>query len=172
MTAQGQLALVLVDLQTRIVDLDLRPRTGRDVVTTARTLAEAFRAAGAPVVVVQVHRPGVDEQPPGSELVDGVLAEGDLLFTKRAIGAFHSGEFDALLRERGIDTLVMAGLATNLGVESTARAAVDHGYTVHFVEDAMSALSADEHDHAFRHTFPRFGSVTTAAEAAELARKA
>ncbi|MFF0292788.1 isochorismatase family cysteine hydrolase [Kitasatospora sp. NPDC004614] len=170
MTTQGRLALMLIDLQTRIVDLEFKPRSGREVVATARTLADAYRTAGVPVVVVQVHRPGIPEQPPGSELVDGVLAEGDLLFTKQAIGAFHSGELDTHLRERGIDTLVLAGLVTNMGVESTARAAVDHGYKVHFVEDAMAALTAEEHDHAFRHTFPRFGTVTTATEAATLAQ--
>ncbi|MEV7443199.1 isochorismatase family protein [Streptomyces sp. NPDC091204] len=59
----------------------------------------------------------------------------------------------------GVERLVLAGLVTTMGVESTARAASDHGYEVEFVEDAMSAFAADEHEFAVRRIFPRFGEV-------------
>ncbi|WP_329415231.1 isochorismatase family protein [Streptomyces sp. NBC_00704] len=157
-------ALVLVDLMDRIVALPLEPREGAEVLRTARELAVTFRSAGAPVVLVRVERPGVAEQPPGSSLVEGLAAEGDLVVVKRTIGAFQGTDLDARLRERGVGTLVLGGIATNLGVESTARAAGDLGYDLVFVEDAMSALTGAEHDASVRLDFPRLGTVTRAAE--------
>ncbi|WP_438290680.1 isochorismatase family protein [Streptomyces sp. HUAS TT7] len=158
----GRTALVLVDLMDRITALPLAPRSGRQVVDVARELAETFRAAGATVVLVRVERPGAATQPPGSELVAGLAADGDLTVVKRTIGGFHRTGLHELLAERGIDTLVLGGIATNLGVESTARAAADHGYELLFAEDAMAALTEDEHRAAVALDFPRLGTVVTA----------
>ncbi|MFF1725407.1 isochorismatase family protein [Streptomyces sviceus] len=154
-------ALVLVDLMDRIVALPLEPRKGTEVLTAAEELAALFRAAGAPVVLVRVERPGVADQPPGSGLVPGLAQHGDLEIVKRTIGAFQGTDLDARLRERGVTTLVFGGIATNLGVESTARAALDLGYDLVLVEDAMSAFTAAEHESSTRLDFPRLGTVVT-----------
>ncbi|MET8633056.1 isochorismatase family protein [Streptomyces sp. NPDC057746] len=155
-------ALVLVDLMERIVALPLEPRKGTEVLATAEELAGVFRSAGAPVVLIRVERSGVAEQPPGSGLVPGLLRDGDLEVVKRTIGGFQGTGLDERLRERGIRTLVFGGIATNLGVESTARAAADLGYELVFVEDAMTAFTAAEHEASVRFDFPRLGSVATA----------
>ncbi|MET9365853.1 isochorismatase family protein [Streptomyces sp. NPDC006632] len=155
-------ALVLVDLMDRITALPLAPRSGDQVLATAGELAESFRAAGATVVLIRVERPGVAAQPPGSDIVAGLAADGDPVVVKRTLGGFHRTGLHELLRERGIDTLVFGGIATNLGVESTARAAADHGYELLFVEDAMAALTQDEHRAAIALNFPRLGTVVTA----------
>ena len=63
------------------------------------------------------------------------------------------------LRRRGITTLVLCGIATNIGVESTARFAFEYGYNQIFVEDAMSALSVEEHTFTISKIFPRLGLV-------------
>ncbi|MFF0779626.1 isochorismatase family protein [Streptomyces sp. NPDC003720] len=152
-------ALVLVDLMDRVVALPLEPRKGTEVLTTAEELAAAFRAAGALVVLIRVERPTVAEQPPGSGLVAGLRRDGDLEVVKRTIGGFHGTDLDERLRERGVRTLVFGGIATNLGVESTARAAADLGYDLVFVEDAMAALTAPEHEASIRLDFPRLGTV-------------
>lgn len=157
-------ALVLVDLMDRIVALPLEPRKGTEVLSAAEELATAFRSAGAAVVLVRVERPGVAEQPPGSGLVAGLAREGDLEVVKRTIGGFQGTGLDGLLRGRGVNTLVFGGIATNLGVESTARAAGDLGYDLVFVEDAMAALTAAEHEASVRLDFPRLGTVVTVAE--------
>ncbi|MFC9153820.1 isochorismatase family protein [Streptomyces bauhiniae] len=154
-------ALVLVDLMDRLVALPLEPRKGAEVLTACEELAERCRAAGVLVVLVRVERPTVAEQPPGSGLVAGLRHEGDLEVVKRTIGAFQGTGLDELLRDRGIDTLVLGGIATNLGVESTARAAADLGYELVFAEDAMAAFTAAEHDASVRLDFPRLGTVTT-----------
>lgn len=157
-------ALVLVDLMDRIVALPLAPHSGPQVVTAALGLARTFRAVGATVVAVRVERPGVAEQPAGSGLVDGAAEDGDVVVVKRTVGAFHETGLHERLRDRGIDTLVLAGIATNMGVESTARAAADHGYRLVFAEDAMSGLTAAEHRAAVSLDFPRFGTVVAAAD--------
>lgn len=155
-------ALVLVDLMDRIVALPLEPRKGTQVLAAAEELATAFRTVGAPVVLVRVQRPGVVEQPPGSGLVTDLMDDGDIEIVKRTIGAFQGTDLDARLREHGVTTLVFGGIATNLGVESTARAGGDLGYDLVFVEDAMAAFTAAEHEASVRLDFPRLGTVVTA----------
>ncbi|MEU6673848.1 isochorismatase family protein [Streptomyces sp. NPDC046925] len=61
-------------------------------------------------------------------------------------------------------TLVLAGIATNMGVESTARTADDRGYELVFAEDAMTALTPEEHQAAITLKLPRFGRVTSSTE--------
>lgn len=157
-------ALVLVDLMDRVVALPLEPRKGTEVLATAEELATAFRAAGSLVVLIRVERPAVAEQPPGSVLVAGLRRDGDVEVVKRTIGGFQGTDLDQRLRERGVGTLVFGGIATNLGVESTARAAADLGYDLVFVEDAMAALTAPEHEASVRLDFPRLGTVVRAGD--------
>ncbi|MFF3846286.1 isochorismatase family protein [Streptomyces sp. NPDC002328] len=154
-------ALVLVDLMDRTVALPLEPRKGAEVLAAAEELAGRFRAAGAPVALVRVERPGVAEQPPGSGLVQGLLRDGDMEIVKGTLGGFHATDLDDRLRRHGVTTLVFGGIATNLGVESTARAAGDLGYGLVFVEDAMAALTEAEHEASVRLDFPRLGSVVS-----------
>ncbi|MFE5943248.1 isochorismatase family protein [Streptomyces sp. NPDC056480] len=160
----GRTALVLVDLMERIVALPLAPRPGTDVLSAAARLADTFRAAGAPVVHIRVERPNVDVQPPGSGLVADLVRDGEPVVVKRTIGGFQDTGLHALLTGFGATTLVFGGIATNLGVESTARAAGDLGYDLVFAEDAMSALTADEHRASVDLDFPRLGTVAPVAE--------
>lgn len=157
-------ALVTIDLMERIVALPLAPLAGPEVLCAALGLADTFRAAGAPVVAVRVRRPGVAEQPAGSELAEGVVRDGDIVVVKQTVGAFQGTGLHERLAALGVDTLVLAGIATNLGVESTARAAADLGYELVFAVDAMSGLTAAEHEAAVTLDFPRFGTVVTAAQ--------
>jgi len=157
----GRTALIAVDLMPRIVELDMGPHRGADVVARTVELATALRKAGGTVVVVRVERPNVAEQPPGSGLVPEMAPQaGDIEVVKRTIGAFYGTGLAEQLRARGIDTVIMAGLATTMGVESTARAAADHGFEVVFAADAMSGMTAAEHEHAVAVTLPRFGDVS------------
>jgi nicotinamidase-related amidase len=175
-------ALVLIDLQKGIVGRELAPHTGEQVLKAAKALAERFRHAGAAVVPVNVAfskdfrdalRQPVDlptAVPPGgfpaefSELVDGLAQPGDILITKRQWSAFHGTELDLQLRRRGISTIVLAGIATNIGVESTARQAWELGYTLIIAEDATTDMSADMHDFAFGKIFPRISRVAKSAD--------
>ena len=153
-------ALVLIDLQERIVALPTTPYSGEEVVANALRLRDAFRKAGAPVVIVKVSRP---DNPPGNELV--FEAGDDKIVTKYAIGGFAGTDLDEFLRGAGVRTVVFGGIATEFGVESTLRAAADHGYDTVAVSDAMTALSDISHENALTKIFPRLGKVVTTGEA-------
>ncbi|SEF27471.1 Nicotinamidase-related amidase [Amycolatopsis pretoriensis] len=152
-------ALVLVDLQERIVALPTTPYSGEDVVANALRLRTAFREAGAPVVIVKVSRP---DNPPGNDLVFD--AQDDKIVTKYTIGGFAGTDLDEFLRGKGVKTVYFGGIATEFGVESTLRAASDHGYDTVAVSDAMTALSDISHENAITKIFPRLGTVLTTAE--------
>jgi nicotinamidase-related amidase len=161
----GRIGLIVVDLMPRLVELDLGPHKGADVVARASRLVTAFRAAGETVVLVRVDRPGLAEQPPGSGFVPEIQPQfGDITVVKQTIGAFYGTNLADQLRGRNVQTVVMTGIATTMGVESTARAASDHGFDVVFVADAMSGMTAAEHDHALTAVLPRFGEVVTTDE--------
>lgn len=84
----------------------------------------------------------------GSELTEIIEpltpAASDLVVTNQRVGGF-SPELVGLLEDRGIDTLLLAGVATNISVESNARAASDHGYRVVIIEDACSSSTPETH---------------------------
>ena len=168
-------ALVLIDLQNAIVSMPTVPHPAVDVVQRGSRLARAFRARGAPVVYVRVdianmlHLP-VDQPardpnappPPASamELVpDAGFEPGDLLITKRHWGAFAGTELEQTLKQRGVDTIVLGGIATNAGVESTARQGTGLGFAFVIVEDACAARDAEAHRFSFEKTFPRLARV-------------
>jgi len=154
-------ALVLVDLMPRIIARPTVPHTGEQVLERCLRLADAFRSRGALVVWVRVERPGT--QPEGSELAVEPAPE-DVVVVKRSWGAFGSSTIDAELRKHDITTLVLGGIATNFGVESTGRGAEDHGYETVYVTDAMTGLEAHAHEFAVEYVFPKLGKVVTAAE--------
>jgi nicotinamidase-related amidase len=175
-------ALVVIDLQRGIAAAPTAPHPASDVVAHAVAVALALRAAGGTVVLVHVTpsadgrdalRPQTDTsaRQPGPRPTDWseILPElgpepGDLVITKRQWGAFYGTELDLQLRRRGIDTILLAGISTNVGVESTARDAFERGYEQVFVEDAMTARSPDDHAHALRTVFARIGRVRSTAE--------
>jgi nicotinamidase-related amidase len=172
-------ALVLIDLQNGILSLPLQPRGAQDVLRAGKALAERFRAAHAPVVLVRVGfsddmadqlKQPTDSPPPGprppgySELIDGLARPGDLHILKRQWGAFHGTELDLQLRRRGVKAIALGGVATNFGVESTARQAWELGYAVVLAEDVTATLSAEHQDFALRLVFPRIARVTRSDE--------
>lgn len=174
-------ALVLIDLQHGIVAGALVPRSGREVVARGVALARAFRAAGALVVLVHVDpgpggalfpRPVADQpRPPFTGAPDfaTIVAElgpepGDAVVRKHQPNAFYATDLEVHLARRGIRTIVLGGIATNLGVEATARAAFERGFEQVFVEDAMAARGDDLHAFPVARTFPTMGRVRSTAQ--------
>lgn len=86
------------------------------------------------------------------------------MITKRQWGAFYGTELDLQLRRRDIDTIILCGILTTVGVESTARDAFERGYNQVFVEDAMAAREAADHVHTVGTIFPRIGRVRSTEE--------
>jgi nicotinamidase-related amidase len=173
-------ALVLIDLQKGIVSRNVAPHTASEVVARSAQMAERFRALESTVVLVHVSfsldgrdrlTAPVDEPmagaspPPGwDEIVPEVGPQsGDLVVVKHQWGAFYETGLDLQLRRRGVQTIVLGGLVTNFGVESTARDAYERGYAVVLAEDAMASATAEAHAFAVQSVFPRLGRVRSVA---------
>lgn len=174
-------ALVLIDVQEGVAAM-----FGRDAlavpVDNCRRLAAGFRAAKLPVVLVRValspdfaDRPTnrIDTAPrslppdlsPTTDL-SALMPELDqqpidLVVTKRRVSAFHGTDLGLQLRSRAITGIVLGGVATSRGVESTARAAYDHGYHVTFASDAMTDFTPAAHGRSLQLTFPHLGETDT-----------
>ena len=176
-------ALVLIDLQYGIVSMTVQPQSSQEVVARGKKLAQAFRAAKMPVVLVTVGTsadgkdglaPTLDTPPApaGGAKPDNwssVVAElepqdSDIKIMKRQWGAFYGTDLELQLRRRGIKTIVLAGISTNVGVESTARDAFERGFDQVFVTDAMASPSAEAHAITQKVTFPRMGRSRTTDE--------
>jgi nicotinamidase-related amidase len=167
-------ALIIIDLQKGIVALPtIHPADG--VVAQARALAMAFRRRGLPVVLVNVAglAPGRTEQklsaaafpPDWAELVPELEAEaGDYRISKRSWGAFATTNLETLLRERDVTQVVLAGIATSIGVESTAREAYGLGLNVTIATDAVTDRDAGAHANSLTRIFPRLGETGTSAD--------
>jgi nicotinamidase-related amidase len=164
-------ALIVIDLQKGIVALPtVHPIAG--VVTNAVALADAFRGLGLPVVLVNVAGvpPGRTEQtrrvadfPAGwTDLIAELNQQPeDLVVTKRTQGAFTHTDLEKRLKDRGVTQVVIAGVATGSGVESTARQAYELGFNVTLAVDAMTDMSAEAHDHGVTRLFPKLGETGT-----------
>jgi nicotinamidase-related amidase len=175
-------ALILIDLQHGIVGMDTQPYTAKSVVVKSAMLAERFREKNATVIYVRVDLgsilalpvdvshgdPNSPPPPIASELVpESGFQPTDLLITKRHWSAFSGTDLEERLRKADLNTVVIAGIATNFGVESTARAAAGLGFAVVLPEDATTSISADAHKFAYQLIFPMLGRVRSAAQVAE-----
>jgi len=173
---KSKTALVVIDLQKGIVGRPTAPHAPELVVKNAAALADACRENAIPVFLVRVAlspdrknalHPVADapmqfQNPPPdwTEIVPAMGPKpGDLVITKRQWGAFYGTELDLEFRRRGITAMILCGISTNIGVESTARFAYEYGYNQIFAEDAMSAMSEEEHTLTVTRIFPRIGLV-------------
>jgi len=177
-------ALIVIDLQNGIVNSPRAPYTGVQVVQKASSMVRKFLEKGAFVVLVRVAtfdgkdmlRPNTDQSSRSNRFSEGwdqwvpELADftNAYTMTKRQWGAFYGTDLDAQLRRRGIQTVVLCGISTGIGVDTTAREAYQHGYSQIFVEDAMTASTKEEHDYVCHYIFPRIGRIRTCDEVLRL----
>jgi nicotinamidase-related amidase len=172
-------ALVLIDLQNAVISMSTAPHTAGQVLENSKKLAEAFRATHGPVVYVRVdinnflNLPVDQPFSMGDKPLPASLSEiapaaafepGDLLITKGHWGAFAGTDLERQLKSRGIDTVVLTGISTNGGVESTLRQGTGLGFAFVLVEDGCSGQNAEHHRFAFENIFPRLSRVRNTSE--------
>lgn len=173
--APSKTALITIDLQNGIVARQTEPYSPAEVIKNCSALAEKMRKKGSTIVYVhvdmnnfaqlKVDQPSRDPNAPPppkefSEFAPNIgKVDSDIVITKRSWSAFPRTELEKTLRARGVDTIVIGGIATNFGVESTARDAAGLGFNVIFAEDAMASVSAQGHRFATDMIFPRLGRV-------------
>jgi nicotinamidase-related amidase len=162
-------ALIVIDLQKGIAGMPtVHPFS--EIVERSAQLARAFRERDLPVVLVNVSgaapgrtdagRPKFSLPADWTELIPELEQHpGDHIVTKQRWGAFLGTDLDDYLRRRGVTQIVLTGVATSIGVESTARSAYDLGYNVTLVVDAMTDRDADAHRHSVEGIFPRLGET-------------
>ena len=170
-TLDARPALVVIDLQKGITAVPaVHPID--DIIKRSARLAAAFRRYGLPVVLVnvtggapgrtEISRPAFPRPPDWADIVEDLGQQpDDLLVTKQTWGAFHGTSLDTLLRDRGVTQIVLTGVSTSAGVESTARSAHEHGYHVALVTDAMTDRDGDAHQNSVQRIFPKLGETAT-----------
>ena len=176
-------ALVFIDLQNGTLGMPLAPYDREALLERAEALGRAFKAKGAPIALVRVaFAPDARDRPQGvtdvamilpaggfpagwSDLAPSIAAlEPAITVTKRQWGAFHGTEVDLQLRRRGVTTIVLGGIATNFGVEMTAREAWQHNYSVVIAEDACTSVAPDLHRFAIEKILPRVSRIRSTDE--------
>ncbi|HEY0328319.1 MAG TPA: isochorismatase family protein [Rhodopseudomonas sp.] len=174
-------ALIIVDLQKGIISHPgVHPMT--EIVQNAAALAGAFRHHDLPVVLVNVAgtAPGRTEQalsqgPRAADWADLVpelnRQAQDHGVTKRTWGAFRNTDLEDYLKGQGVTQIVVAGVATSIGVESTARQAYELGFNVTLAVDAMTDRNAEAHANSVAYIFPRLGETGTTREIVDLLEK-
>jgi len=175
-------ALVMIDPQNWTLGMPISPHAADVVVGNAVMLARAIRAAGGIVILTRAaFSPGYADMlriPVDMALnlpADGIppqalafraemeALDAEVVITKRQWSAFHGTELDLQLRRRGVTAVVIGGVMTNFGVESTARDAWQHNYAVVVAEDACSSLNPDMHRFAVEKILPRVARVRSSA---------
>lgn len=174
-------AMIVIDLTKGVLSLPSVPHPVQEVLANTVRLADAFRSVGSFVVLVKVNSvDGKDMLHPISDIGFPLPAECpkdwaelapelspqplDHLITKHQWGAFFGTDLDLHLRRRKIETIVLCGIATGFGVDTTAREAYQHGYQQVFAEDAMNALSEEEHRYVCTQIFARIGRLRSTDE--------
>jgi nicotinamidase-related amidase len=171
-------ALIVIDLQKGIVAMPTAHPVAA-VLKHAREMIDAFRRHHLPIVLVNVdggaqgrteHSPNLGQLPPGwADLVPELNRQpGDHTVTKRTWGAFTNTGLDEHLKKLGVTQVVMLGVATSIGVESTARHAYENGFHVTLAVDAMTDMNADAHTNSIERIFPRLGETGTTKEIIDL----
>jgi nicotinamidase-related amidase len=170
-TLDPKTALVIIDLQKGISAYPmLRPFD--EIVVRANALIAAFRAKGLPIVPVVVDGglPGRTEKsrghsalPPGfADLAPGLETQpSDIHISKKSPGAFAHTDLEQKLVDLGVTQVVLAGISTSNGVESTARQAYELGFNVTLATDAMTDGSQELHDYSITRIFPKIGETGT-----------
>lgn len=180
-------AVLIMDYQNQM--LDGQPEERREaLLNNAEKLLAAARQAGSPVIYVKVaFRPGYPEVSPRNKLFAGVreagwLVEGtpgadihqrvapqpdDVVVTKRRVGAFSTTDLEAILRAKGIDTLLLFGISTSGVVLSTVRWAADMDYSIVVVADLCADQDEEVHRVLTEKVFPRQATVVGWREAVE-----
>ncbi|MFE4956091.1 cysteine hydrolase family protein [Streptomyces sp. NPDC056653] len=167
-------ALLVVDLQEATVALPTVHPAG-EIVDRAAELATIFRSHELPVVLINVAggAPGRNEltqrtaapAPNWADLVPQLKAEAsDHLVTKLTWDAFPGTDLHTYLQSQNVTQVVVAGIATSIGVESTARSAYALGYNVTLATDAMTDLDPEAHANTIERIFPKLGETATAEE--------
>ena len=189
-------ALIVQDLQNDvIIDGGAFAESGspghakeQNVVENVKTLADACRRAGIPVIhvwyIVEEGASGLKLNAPlfqgvkeanalvrgtwGAAPADGLEAqEGDLIVEKMRMSAWEGTRLEPLLAGLGVETIIITGAWTNMSIEHTSRTGADKGYAIIVPEDGCSTMNAEWHNAAINYALQNVSTVTTCSAVAD-----
>jgi len=184
---KARTAVLAMDFQRGIVSNNDMAKERR-VTQKACSVLEGARKSGITVIhVVLEFREGYPEISPRNRMFNGLREKGrfiagseeariedavspesgDIIVTRPRVNAFYSSDLQSILGSKGVDTLVLMGVATNWVVEATARYATDADYRVIVLEDCCAGLSVEAHDFAIANILSRIGEISTSIEFVE-----
>ncbi|MBL4632425.1 MAG: cysteine hydrolase [Kofleriaceae bacterium] len=114
----------------------------------------------ATIKEVQAFKEGTD----GAKTIEQLRAFGNRVIEvpgKRGLNAFSNTKLDSVLRERGVDTIILAGTVTSICIDSTGRSAFEKGYNVSVLSDCTSSRTTFEQEFFCDQIFPLYASVIT-----------
>lgn len=170
--------LIVIDVQEGIVNQSgLMPIDGKTLVARNNILLAAAQKVGMNTILVRVHNSDVEGFNPETDMVRKksqpttpayskllLPTEDTIIVNKHNWGAFYGTDLDVQLRRRGIKTIILTGIATSIGVDTTAREAAQAAYELIFIPEAMTDLSLRGHEFTTEMIFPRLGKIKTMAE--------
>lgn len=168
-------ALIVIDLQNGLLAYPTA-HSKTDVIDHSAQLADAFRRHGLPVVLVTVAgsapgrteqaRSGAAERPADwADIVPELHQHPkDHTVTKSTWGAFTGTGLDEYLKDLAVTQVVITGISTSAGVETTARHAHENGFNVTLAVDAMTDFTIEAHEYSTTQIFPKLGETGTTAE--------
>ncbi len=173
-TLDPSTALIIIDLQQGLVGM-IPAEQFDPVIARNAALATAFRAQNLPVVLVTCdtiapgrteHNMKLPQLPPTFAAVLPQLDQQptDIALVKKTWGAFATTDLLARLRALKVTQVVITGVATSMGVESTARQAYEAGFNVSLATDAMTDRTEAAHENSIAHIFPALGETGTTDE--------
>jgi nicotinamidase-related amidase len=138
-------ALLIIDVQQGMDDPRWGARNNPEAEQRISDLLAAWRARGRPIVHVQhssleAKSPLREEAPGHAFKAEALPIAGEPIFRKHVNSAFIGTDLETYLRDKGIDTLVMAGITTDHCVSTTARMGGNLGFAVTVVEDATATF--------------------------------
>jgi nicotinamidase-related amidase len=154
----GKTVILIEDYQNRQLSGFTDEYRG-ELLKRANTVLDKARGAGIPVFYVEVRR---GERTPESEIHSAILPKpGEPVFTKSRVGPFSTTNLDEELRKKGIETLVVMGIATSGCVLSTVRWAADIGYKQVVVSDCCADRDEEVNRVLLEKVIPRQATMVT-----------
>jgi len=158
MSSHGKMALIIVDMEKDFVWGALKCERAARIVPRLQELVKAARQTGVPVIYSNdAHLPGLDHEfevwgehalagSEGAQVVDELKPEAkDFVVPKRTYSGFFQTHLEMLLRDLGVETVIITGLHTNICVRHTSAGAFFRGFKIVVPEDGVEAFTEKDH---------------------------
>ena len=160
----SEFAVIVVDMLNDFVTGTLKAERAPKIISNIQKLLKFARGEGMPVIYANdAHLRKIDKEfqlwgehavtgTKGAQVIDELKPEeGDYVISKRRYSGFFGTDLDLLLRELGVKSLIVTGIATDVCVQHTVADAYFRGYDVLLPEDSVQAFTDEEHKYGLEY---------------------